>query len=101
LFFLTLEITTMIRTVALASLIITLAISTVSAQGVSDQNPGRFQGGQSGVPLSFFCNHVPDLSVQRSDGVDNWVRICSVWFASQRHIKPIPLNSPTAAPNSK
>jgi hypothetical protein len=91
----------MLRTVALASLITILAAGTTSAQGINDQNPGRFQGGQSGVPLSFFCNHVPDLSVQRTDGVDNWVRICSVWFASQRNVRPIPSNPPMPAPKSK
>ena len=76
----------MIRTAIFATLVAVLFAAPVAAQGVNDQNPGRFQGGQSGVPLSFFCNHVPDLSVQRSDGVDNWVRICTVWFAANRDL---------------
>ena len=76
----------MIRTTTFASLIALLFAAPASAQGVNDQNPGRFQGGQSGVPLSFFCNHLPDLSVQRSDGVNNWVRICTLWFAANRDL---------------
>ena len=76
----------MIRTAIFATLVAVLFAAPVAAQGVNDQNPGRFQGGQSGVPLSFFCNHVPDLSVQRSDGVDNWVRICTVRFAANRDL---------------
>jgi hypothetical protein len=76
----------MIRTATFASLIALLFAAPASAQGVNDQNPGRFQGGQSGVPLSFFCNHLPDLSVQRSDGVNNWVRICTLWFAANRDL---------------
>ncbi|MEE8393099.1 MAG: hypothetical protein V3R66_02040 [Rhodospirillales bacterium] len=46
-------------------------------------NTPKFQGGQSGLPLSYFCNHVPDLSVNRTDGVDNWVRICTVYFSAR------------------
>jgi len=76
----------MIRIAIVAALFSLFIVAPVSAQGVNDQNPGRFQGGQSGVPLSFFCNHVPDLSVQRSDGVDNWVRVCTVWFAAQKNL---------------
>lgn len=76
----------MIRTAIVAALFSLFIVAPVSAQGVNDQNPGRFQGGQSGVPLSFFCNHVPDLSVQRSDGVDNWVRVCTVWFSAQKNL---------------
>ncbi len=91
----------MIKTLAIAALIVIVAANVASSQGVSDQNPGRFQGGQSGIPLSFFCNHVPDLSVQRSDGVNNWVRICSVWFAAQREIRLAPSISPASKSNSK
>jgi hypothetical protein len=91
----------MIKTVAISSLIIIIASNVASAQGVSDQNPGRFQQGQSGIPLSFFCNHVPDLSVQRSDGVNNWVRICSVWFVSEREKRLAPSIAPASKSNSK
>ena len=38
------------------------------------------QSGRSGQPLSVFCNVAPELSTQRSDSVDNWVRICSLWL---------------------
>ncbi|MCB2102410.1 MAG: hypothetical protein KDE22_16150 [Rhodobacterales bacterium] len=44
------------------------------------------QKGRSGQPLAVYCNTAPDFSVQRSDSVDNWVRICTVW-----------LNAPNAA----
>ncbi len=40
------------------------------------------QTGSSGMPLALYCNTVPHLAVQRSDSVDNWVRICTVWFKS-------------------
>jgi len=38
------------------------------------------QSGRSGQPLAVFCNIAPELSTQRSDSVDNWVRICSLWL---------------------
>jgi len=38
------------------------------------------QSGRSGQPLAVFCNVAPELSTQRSDSVDNWVRICSLWL---------------------
>jgi hypothetical protein len=38
------------------------------------------QGAASGRPLREYCNTVPDLTVQRTDAVDNWVKICTVWF---------------------
>lgn len=38
------------------------------------------QAGDSGKSLAQFCNTVPDLSTLRSDSVDNWVKICTVWF---------------------
>ena len=83
-------------------LVFSLYVSApVVAQGVNDQNPGRFQGGQSGIPLSFYCNHVPDLSVQRSDSVDNWVQICSVWFTFQKNSRATLPSLPTPKPTSK
>ncbi|MGB0681733.1 MAG: hypothetical protein ACPGOV_03465 [Magnetovibrionaceae bacterium] len=39
------------------------------------------QKGDAGKPLSEYCNTVPDLSVQRTDQVDNWTRICTIWLA--------------------
>lgn len=38
------------------------------------------QTGSSGMPLDIYCNTVPHLAVQRSDSVDNWVRICTTWL---------------------
>ncbi len=38
------------------------------------------QAGRSGQPLSVFCNVAPELSTQRSDAVDHWHRICSLWL---------------------
>ena len=48
------------------------------------------QSGRSGQPLAVFCNVAPELSTQRSDSVDNWVRICSLWLNySCRAKKPV------------
>lgn len=41
------------------------------------------EAGDAGKPLEQYCNTVPDLSVQRMDSVDNWVRICTVWFEAR------------------
>ncbi|GAB6054519.1 hypothetical protein JCM17960_33390 [Magnetospira thiophila] len=41
--------------------------------------PGE-QTADSGKPLAIYCNSVPHLAVQRSDSVDNWVRICTIWL---------------------
>lgn len=48
------------------------------------------QAGAAGKPLAQYCNTVPDLSAQRSDAVDNWVKICTVWFAANRPAEPRP-----------
>jgi hypothetical protein len=47
---------------------------------VNAQSGTNEQSGRSGQPLSVFCNVAPELSTQRSDSVDNWVRICSLWL---------------------
>jgi len=45
------------------------------------------QSGRSGQPLTVFCNVAPELSTQRSDSVDNWVRICSLWLNHSCKVK--------------
>jgi len=45
------------------------------------------QSGRSGQPLAVFCNVAPELSTQRSDSVDNWVRICSLWLQYSCKVK--------------
>ena len=50
---------------------------------------------RSGQPLSVYCNTAPEMGVSRSDSVDNWVRICTLWLNSQN--KPVP--KPNHAPN--
>ncbi|MEX2449481.1 MAG: hypothetical protein WD407_01350 [Rhodospirillales bacterium] len=56
-----------------AGLLVTPALA--NAQSGTNEQSGR-----SGQPLSVFCNVAPELSTQRSDSVDNWVRICSLWL---------------------
>ncbi|CCQ72789.1 hypothetical protein [Magnetospira sp. QH-2] len=46
--------------------------------------PGE-QTASSGQPLAIYCNSVPHLAVQRSDSVDNWVRICTIWLAATKN----------------
>ena len=40
------------------------------------------QQSYSGIPLVQYCNVAPDLSVNRTDSVGNWTKICSVWLAA-------------------
>ncbi|MCP5373065.1 MAG: hypothetical protein H6907_15170 [Hyphomicrobiales bacterium] len=57
------------------------------------------QKAAAGQPLSVYCNTVPDLSVQRTDQVDNWVRICTVWLNANCAKAPPP--APQPAPPAK
>lgn len=50
------------------------------AQARADEFKPRHADGQSSLPLSHYCTHVPDLSVNRPDSVDTWVKICTVFF---------------------
>lgn len=52
-----------------------LALMWIPAGGASADETG-----DSRRPLREYCNHSPDFSVLRTDAVDNWVRVCSVWF---------------------
>ncbi|MEO5336950.1 MAG: hypothetical protein H7841_08660 [Magnetospirillum sp. WYHS-4] len=38
------------------------------------------QAGRSGQALNVYCNTVPEMGTARSDSVDNWVKICTVWL---------------------
>lgn len=69
------------RFFAVPVLCFSLAMALPGAAG-ADESPAKHAGAQSGIPLSYFCNHVPDLSVTRPDAVDTWVKICTVYFSA-------------------
>lgn len=48
------------------------------------------EAGRSGQALSVYCNSVPEMGVQRSDSVDNWVKICSVWLNAKASLAEKP-----------
>ncbi len=52
----------------------------------ADEFPAKRTGGQSGLTLSYYCTHVPDLSVNRPDSVDTWVKICTVYFNARTNL---------------
>lgn len=58
------------------------ALMAVAASGtaLADENPAKHPDAQSGIPLLHYCNHVPDLSVDRPGSVETWVKICTVYF---------------------
>ena len=66
---------------------------TVSEAAAAIENPAKHAGEQSGLPLSYFCTHVPDLSVKRGDAVGDWLKICTLYFS-----RPQPQNPPGEAP---
>lgn len=53
--------------------------------------PRAEQVARQGLPLEIFCNTVPDLTVKRTDSVDNWVRICTVWLSAKCQASTPPL----------
>ena len=62
--------------------------------------PGAGEAGQTAYsdrPLKEYCSHAPDFSVQRTDSVDNWVKVCSIWFQFQARCVDYP-NTPKAPP---
>ncbi len=74
-----------------------MVVAAVLAAGPA--TPGlAAQESQSGQPLEVYCNTAPDLRVQRADAVDNWVRICTVWFAAKCRDSGPSAAAPTAAP---
>lgn len=61
----------------------------MTAAAFADEYPPKHAGAQSGVPLTYYCTHVPDLSVNRPDAADTWVKICTVYFKAQPN-RPAP-----------
>ncbi len=59
-----------------------LALFVAAAAAFSSPVEGAEQQSYSGIPLVQYCNVAPDLSVNRTDSVDNWTKICSVWLAA-------------------
>jgi hypothetical protein len=62
-----------------------VSIVVLSAVPVQAEEAGR-----SGQALSVYCNSVPEMGVQRSDSVDNWVKICSVWLNAKASLAEKP-----------
>ena len=83
------------RLISLSVLCLSLAL-TVAAAAAAIENPAKHAGEQSGLPLSYFCTHVPDLSVKRSDAVGDWLKICTLYFS-----RPQPQNPPGEAPGPR
>ncbi len=54
----------------------------VAAAVLSSPAEGAEQQSYSGIPMAQYCNVVPDLSIDQTNSVDNWTRICSVWLAA-------------------
>lgn len=58
------------------------AFAAVAAAAFSSPVKGAEQQSYSGIPMARYCNVAPDLSIDQTDAVDNWVRICSVWLSA-------------------
>lgn len=58
-----------------------LMLAAVLSPSAASAAPGE-QTSSSNMPLALYCNTVPHLAVQRSDSVDNWIRICTVWLTA-------------------
>lgn len=66
-------------------------LALVSAVAVLSAVPALAEeAGRSGQALSLYCNTVPEMGVQRSDSVDNWVKICSVWLNAKASLAEKP-----------
>ncbi|MDP6787342.1 MAG: hypothetical protein QF830_00790 [Rhodospirillales bacterium] len=78
----------MYRLISLSILCMALAFTAFQAVAAIE-NPAKHAGEQSGLALSYYCTHVPDLSVNRPDAVDDWHKICSLYFSRpQAQIPP-------------
>ena len=78
---------------------VTRAILMAAALTAGAATPGlAAQESQSGQPLEVYCNTAPDLRVQRADAIDNWVRICTVWFSARCPDTDPPTAETTATP---
>lgn len=72
-----------------------LAMALSGGAGAEEFRP-RHSDGMSGIPLSHYCNHVPDLSVNRPDAVGTWVKICTVYFGA---VSNQPAKTATGSPS--
>ena len=72
-------------TLAVLCMSLTLAASEAAA---AIENPAKHAGAQSGLSLSYYCAHVPDLSVNRPDAVDDWLKICALYFSRPQAQNP-------------
>ena len=62
------------------------AILALAVLAAASAWPAAVHGDQlarSGTPLEVYCNTAPEFGTTRSDAVDNWVRICSIWLDSK------------------
>ena len=59
-----------------------LFVAAAAAASLSSPAEGAEQQSYSGIPMAQYCNVVPDLSIDQTNSVDNWTRICSVWLAA-------------------
>ena len=83
------------RLISFSVLCLSLAL-TVTEAAAAIENPAKHAVEQSGLPLSYFCTHAPDLSVKRSDAVGDWLKICTLYFS-----QPQPHNPPGEAPGAR
>ena len=83
------------RLFSLSVLCLSLAL-TVFEAAAAIENPAKHAGEQSGLPLSYFCTHVPDLSVKRGDAVGDWLKICTLYFS-----RPQPQFPPGEVPGAR
>lgn len=83
------------RLISLSVLCMSLVL-TVSEASAAIENPAKHAGEQSGLPLSYYCTHVPDLSVKRPDAVDDWLKICALYFSQSQ-----PQNPPGETPGAR
>ncbi len=70
------------RDIPLFTFFALFAIVAVAAAAFPSPVEGAEQQSYSGIPLVQYCNVAPDLAVNRTDSVDNWTKICSVWLAA-------------------
>jgi hypothetical protein len=81
----------------LSLLVLCLSLALAASEAVAAiENPAKHAGAQSGLPLSYYCTHVPDLSVNRPDAVDDWLKICTLYFS-----RPQAPNPPAEAPGAR
>lgn len=59
---------------AIKAAFVAISVTSLAGPVLADQQA------RSGTPLEIYCNTAPEFGTARSDAVDNWVRICSVWL---------------------